>query len=159
MSVSEILVKVEAAGIAIRLDGERIRIWFPSFWQREKLAGQVAFLRAHRGEVAEFLRRRDGDDSARARYFWGTCRDDMPSDYYGWRAHVALEAMSRIPAPAGLIVWLDKHSPYLYHKLTSSLPDQISRAWDARIPFEGFDELCFELMDTYRRAAELYRTL
>ena len=58
MSVSETLGEIEAAGIALRLDGEKVRIWFPEPQQREELAGQVALLRAHRDEVAEFLRKR-----------------------------------------------------------------------------------------------------
>jgi hypothetical protein len=58
MSVSEVLGDVEAAGIALRLDGEKVRIWFPKSHQREELAPQVTFLRAHRDEVAEFLRLR-----------------------------------------------------------------------------------------------------
>lgn len=58
MSVSQILAEVEAAGTAFRLDGKRVRVWFPELHQREELARQVAFLRAHRAEVAEFLRKR-----------------------------------------------------------------------------------------------------
>lgn len=58
MSVGQVLGEVEAAGIALRLDGERVRIWFPELHQREELARQVAFLRANRCEVAAFLRAR-----------------------------------------------------------------------------------------------------
>jgi hypothetical protein len=58
MSVSEILGEVEAAGVALRLDGEKVRICFPDSQHREELAEQVAFLRAHRGEVIVFLRSR-----------------------------------------------------------------------------------------------------
>jgi hypothetical protein len=56
--VSETLGEIEAVGIASRLDGATVRILFPGPQQREELAGHVAFLRAHRGEVAEFLRKR-----------------------------------------------------------------------------------------------------
>lgn len=58
MSVSGVLSEVEAVGIELRLDGEKIRIRFPEAQQREDLAEQVLFLRAHRDEVAEFLRAR-----------------------------------------------------------------------------------------------------
>jgi hypothetical protein len=58
MKVSETLGEIEAVGIAFRLDGAKVRILFPEPQQREELAGQVAFLRAHRDEVAEFLRKR-----------------------------------------------------------------------------------------------------
>lgn len=58
MSVGDILSEVEAAGVALRIDGGKIRIRFAQPEHREKLASQVAFLRAHRDEVASFLRKR-----------------------------------------------------------------------------------------------------
>lgn len=58
MRVIETLGEVEAIGIALRLDGEKVRFWFPEPQQREELSRQVAFLRAHRNEVAEYLRKR-----------------------------------------------------------------------------------------------------
>jgi hypothetical protein len=58
MSVIDILTEVEAAGIALRVHGEKIRIRFPQPEHRSQLASQVAFLRAHRDEVATFLRQR-----------------------------------------------------------------------------------------------------
>ena len=79
-------------------------------------------------------------------------------DAYGWRANVALDAICEIPAPEGLIVWLKEQSPFLYRRLTRDLPNEISRAWNDRVPHEDFDALCFDLVDTYRRAAELYKT-
>jgi hypothetical protein len=93
MSVSTVLGEVEATGIALRLDGERIRIWFPEPQQRERLARQIAFLRAHREEVAKFLLTRDEATRARMPYFWGADRNGKACDYYGWRANVALEAI------------------------------------------------------------------
>jgi hypothetical protein len=92
----------------------------------------------------------------RPSYFWGVNRNGKSRDYYGWRASVALEAICKIPAPKGLIVWLGEHSPFLYRNLTSDLPNRISQAWNDRVPFEDFDSLCFDLVDAYRRAAELY---
>jgi hypothetical protein len=74
---------------------------------------------------------------------------------YGWRAHLALDAICAIPAPEGLIVWLREHSPSLYVKLTQDLPSKISRAWDGRIPYEAFDALCIDLVDTYKGAVAL----
>lgn len=58
MSLSEVLKEVEAVGIALRLEGEKVRIRFPESYQREELAPQITFLRARREEVAEFLRLR-----------------------------------------------------------------------------------------------------
>jgi hypothetical protein len=89
-------------------------------------------------------------------YFWGADRDGKPRDYYGWRAHTALDAMCAIPAPAGVIVWLGDHAPFLYEMLTSILPNKISRAWDAHAAHEAFSALCVELVDTYRCGVELY---
>jgi len=79
----------------------------------------------------------------------------LHKDIYGWRAHAALDAIREIPGPDGLIVWLRDRAPFLYRKLTCDLPDKISRAWEARGPYDSFDALCFDLVDTYRRAAEL----
>jgi hypothetical protein len=155
MSVSDVLGEVEAAGIALRLDGERIRIWFPELQQREELADQVAFLRTHREEVAEFLRGRNESRDARPTYFWGTNRDGHARNCYEWRAHVAIDAICEIAAPEGLITWLSEHSPLSYRQLTRDLPNKISRAWQERIPFEKFEKLCFNLVDTYRHAVEL----
>jgi hypothetical protein len=78
-------------------------------------------------------------------------------DGYGRRAHDVLDAICAIQAPEGLIVWLDEHSPSLYDWLTQDLPDEVSRAWNSKIPLEAFDALCSDLVDTFRRAAELYR--
>ena len=58
MSVAEVVSEVEAAGVAFRLDGERVRVRYPDDGRRKELAGQIALLRAHRDEVAEFLRKR-----------------------------------------------------------------------------------------------------
>jgi hypothetical protein len=58
MSLSEVLKEVEAVGIALRLEGKRVRIRFPESYQREELAPQITFLRDRREEVAEFLRLR-----------------------------------------------------------------------------------------------------
>jgi hypothetical protein len=56
MRVDETLVEIEQAGVGLRLDGERVRIRFLKPEQREELAHYVAFLRAHRDEVAKVLK-------------------------------------------------------------------------------------------------------
>jgi hypothetical protein len=58
VSVAEIVSEVEAAGVQLRLNGERIHIWYPEPKKREELADRVALLRANRTEVAECLRAR-----------------------------------------------------------------------------------------------------
>jgi hypothetical protein len=56
MNVGDVVCQVEADGAALRLEGDRIRIWFPEPQAREELASKIGFLRAHRKEVTEFLR-------------------------------------------------------------------------------------------------------
>lgn len=58
MTVVDIVSEIEAAGIALRLDGEKIRVWYPDDERREELAGQIALLRNHRAEVAAYLKAR-----------------------------------------------------------------------------------------------------
>jgi hypothetical protein len=58
MSVSKTLKEIEAVGIAVRLDGQKVRIWYPDPQQRREFAGQISFLRSHKGEVVELLRMR-----------------------------------------------------------------------------------------------------
>jgi hypothetical protein len=155
MSVRDVICEIEAAGIGLRLDGDRIRIRFPEPQQRDALAGQVAFLRTHRDEVAKVLRGRCGSVGKRAPYFWGWDRYGKRRDFYDWRANVAIDAIRRIATPEGLVVWLGQNSPVLYRKLTEELPNEISRAWNDRVSPECFDKLCFELVVTFRRAVEM----
>jgi hypothetical protein len=79
------------------------------------------------------------------------------SDGYECRANAALKAIREIAAPEGLIVWLGTHSPLLYGRLNRDLPNKISRAWNAHVPHEEFDALCFDWVETFRRAAEVYK--
>ena len=56
--VIETIAKLEAAGAALRLDGDEVRIRYREAQQREQLAHEIGFLRAHRDEVADLLRTR-----------------------------------------------------------------------------------------------------
>lgn len=58
MSVAEVVSKVESAGVAFRLDGDRVRVWYPDNDRRQELAAQIAFLREQRAEVAAYLKAR-----------------------------------------------------------------------------------------------------
>jgi hypothetical protein len=58
MNVAEAVNQVEAAGGAFRLDGAKVRVWYPGETQRDQLVPQVSFLRAHRDETTAFLRAR-----------------------------------------------------------------------------------------------------
>ena len=55
MNIAEAVIQVEATGSAFRLDGEKVRVWYPGEEQREELSREIAFLRVHREEVARFL--------------------------------------------------------------------------------------------------------
>lgn len=59
MTVADVVSEVEAAGAAIRLEGDRVRVWYPDEEHRENLAEQIAFLRTHRADVASFLKARN----------------------------------------------------------------------------------------------------
>jgi hypothetical protein len=45
----------------------------------------------------------------------------------------------------------------LYRRLIHDLPNKLARAWNTHVPHEEFDALCFDWVDTFRRAAEMYR--
>lgn len=49
---------IETAGARFRLDGQKVRVWYPGEERREELTQQVTFLRSHREEAAAFLRAR-----------------------------------------------------------------------------------------------------
>jgi hypothetical protein len=69
-----------------------------------------------------------------------------------------MDEICALLAPDGLIVWLRENSPFFYRRLTRDLPNEISRAWNDRVPFEDFDALCSDLVDTHRCAVELMTT-
>ena len=88
-----------------------------------------------------------------------SCSWNDPREPYGRRANSAVDEIRGIPVPDGLMVWLRKNSPFLYQRLTRDLPNKISHAWDARIPYGNFDALCSELVDTCRLAGALYQAV
>jgi hypothetical protein len=60
VTVADVLTEVEAAGVAFRLDGEKVRVWYPDDERRQEMAGRVALLRDQRAEVAAYLKARSG---------------------------------------------------------------------------------------------------
>jgi hypothetical protein len=58
VNVAEAVNQVEAIGGSFRLDGAKVRVWYPGHEQRDQLISHVSFLRAHREEAAAFLRAR-----------------------------------------------------------------------------------------------------
>lgn len=59
MKIAAVVSELEAAGVGFRLDSERVKVWFPDPQRRNDLAAQIAFLRDHRSEVANFLKDRN----------------------------------------------------------------------------------------------------
>ena len=54
MSVADLVLEIEAAGVAFRLDGEKVRVSYPDEERRTELAEQIALLREQRAEVAAY---------------------------------------------------------------------------------------------------------
>jgi hypothetical protein len=58
VNLADTVSEVEATGATFRIEGEKVRIWYPDENYREKLTEQIAFLRNHRADVAAFLKAR-----------------------------------------------------------------------------------------------------
>jgi hypothetical protein len=58
VTVADIVIEVEKAGAAFRLEGDKVRVWYPDDERRKEMAGQIALLRAQRAEVAAYLKTR-----------------------------------------------------------------------------------------------------
>lgn len=58
MNVAKAVDVAEAKGARFRLDGDKVRVWYPDEERREELAAQVSFLRERRAEVTAFLKAR-----------------------------------------------------------------------------------------------------
>ena len=58
MTVADVVSEVEAAGVAFRLDGEKVHVSYPDDERRKELAAQITLLRSQRAEVAAYLRAR-----------------------------------------------------------------------------------------------------
>jgi hypothetical protein len=84
--------------------------------------------------------------------FWG-----VHGDVYGQRLNAAFEAICAENYPAGMIPWLETNGSLLHDRLTRSLPEKITAAWNARVPFDQFDGLCGEFEAMHERAVDLYR--
>jgi hypothetical protein len=58
VNVAETVCLIESAGATFRLDGEKVRVWYPNEERRGELAAQVSYLRERRAEVAALLKAR-----------------------------------------------------------------------------------------------------
>lgn len=58
MRVADVVSEVEAAGVAFRLAGEKVCVWYPDDERRQNVAGRIALLRGRRAEVAAYIKAR-----------------------------------------------------------------------------------------------------
>ena len=56
MTVADVVSEIEGAGVAFRLDGEKVLVRYPDDERREELAGRIALLRSQRTEIAAYLK-------------------------------------------------------------------------------------------------------
>jgi hypothetical protein len=54
VNVAEAVNQVEATGGTFRLEGAKVRVWYPGEVERDRLVSHVRFLRAHREEATAF---------------------------------------------------------------------------------------------------------
>lgn len=54
----EVVYQIEAAGALLRLKGEKVTVLLQSEAQRESLANQIGFLRAHQNDLVAWLKAR-----------------------------------------------------------------------------------------------------
>jgi len=58
VNVADMVGAIEAAGVWFRLEGEKLRVYYPDEERRAELAEEVAVLRNHRVEVGAYLKAR-----------------------------------------------------------------------------------------------------
>jgi hypothetical protein len=75
---------------------------------------------------------------------------------YHARVEAALDAICRSEYPSGMILWLERADHSLYDSLTCSLPNLISRLWNARAPLNQFERVMDEWLAVYTRACVLF---
>lgn len=76
---------------------------------------------------------------------------------YGEHMQAALAQINQPDYPAGMIPWRGEAHPELYDELTSRIPDEINLAWKCQAPLAEFEAVLAGLVETHRRACELYK--
>jgi hypothetical protein len=56
-----------------------------------------------------------------------------------------------------MIPWLDRECARLYMELTESLPAQMQRQWEARVPIEQFQQTINQWLEAHQAAVAMYR--
>jgi len=59
VNIGDMVGAIEAVGVRFPLEGHKLHVWYPDKDRRAKLATQIALLRKHRAEVADFLKTRE----------------------------------------------------------------------------------------------------
>jgi hypothetical protein len=59
VAVAQTVMEVETLGVQLRVEADKVVMWFPGAELRNELSGQLAFLRTRRHEVMNFLRERE----------------------------------------------------------------------------------------------------
>jgi hypothetical protein len=81
----------------------------------------------------------------------------LTSDPYAVRMDATLCQIAQPTYLGGMIPWLQTAYPDLYEKLTSRLPDEISRLWNNRAPLVQFDAALESLIALHREGCRIYR--
>lgn len=127
-SVTDLLSNLEERGLRLVVEAGSLKLRGPA----ERMPGP---------EVVEKLRQR---------------KTEILEALYHHRAERALQVICRHGAP-GMVPWLADHSPLLYHLMTSSLPDRISKLWNEHAPLADFDRALNDWLGIYFLADSEYR--
>jgi TubC N-terminal docking domain len=142
--VAELLGELTRCGVAVRVDGEAIRL-------KPKAAlnvGLLARVKAHKPEILAVLNGKK------------PCLDLQSvlwRDPYARRLQAALTEICRPDYPAGMIPWLGERYPRLYAELTTRIPNDLSRIWRDQAPLEKFDLVLTRWSEIHWAAQELFR--
>ncbi len=159
MEVQEIISKLERAGASVVADGENIRLRSDQPMPEHLLAG----LRTQKAAVLAYLR--ENAPASEGQIQFGSSATPVPcqtskleyGDAYWRAANDALEAMCTPDYPDGAIPWLEGVHPALYRRLTSELPDRVSRLWNASVPLADFRAALDELVAAHHAALGYFR--
>ena len=79
------------------------------------------------------------------------------ADYHA-SVEAALDAICRPDYPSGMILWLERADPALYHHLTCTLPNWISHLWNEHAPLDEFQVAVDDWRKAHNRACSLFKS-
>jgi hypothetical protein len=148
MEIAELVESLEGQGASLTVDGDRVLLRAPA--GREPCPEVLERLRRERHALVVYLR-------DRATFAPQRSPQTAEQDYHA-RVEAALEAICRPDYLPGMILWLEKVDPGLYDRLTCTLPDQISRLWNAHAPLYEFQGVVDEWLASHSRACSLFKS-